>query len=203
MTKQKDNKIKNEFYSLDEVCGYCKYSGHRGFLTINQVKQHQCLEKKCQHFIPQEGPAYDVINDMNKLKNISKQIKYLKALKEKQKISEDEKLKLIELKQNYKELNLKMKTDLEKCNSEKQKRDEKREMIMNLMKDSTKPSLERSKEIVQILNELQEDSITRPIWDKDRKGRVKKKKRLYKDNRISKRKKYNDKIRSQKKEKIY
>ena len=34
--------------------GYCKYCEHPGFLTKKQRERHDCLEKKCRHYLSKE-----------------------------------------------------------------------------------------------------------------------------------------------------
>jgi hypothetical protein len=38
--------------------GYCWNEIHRGYLTKNLMKEHQCIEKKCRHFQKYENSPY-------------------------------------------------------------------------------------------------------------------------------------------------
>lgn len=38
--------------------GYCWSEIHRGYLTKNLIKEHQCIEKKCKHFQKYENADY-------------------------------------------------------------------------------------------------------------------------------------------------
>jgi hypothetical protein len=32
--------------------GYCRYAGHEGFLTRQQRKEHNCIVKRCDYYLP-------------------------------------------------------------------------------------------------------------------------------------------------------
>lgn len=34
-------------FEKNRACGYCRH--HRKFLTVKQVRQHECLQKQCWH----------------------------------------------------------------------------------------------------------------------------------------------------------
>lgn len=38
--------------SCGNCVGYCRYSGHEGFLTKQHRKEHNCLGKKCDYYLP-------------------------------------------------------------------------------------------------------------------------------------------------------
>lgn len=37
--------------SCGNCVGYCRYSGHEGFLTRQQRKEHNCIGKKCDYYL--------------------------------------------------------------------------------------------------------------------------------------------------------
>ena len=38
--------------------GYCKYSGHPGYLTKELRKEHDCIKKGCNYYVPKtKSPA--------------------------------------------------------------------------------------------------------------------------------------------------
>ncbi len=43
--------IDNSITGSNKCVGYCQYDGHPGFLTKDLLKQHNCIEKECYHFI--------------------------------------------------------------------------------------------------------------------------------------------------------
>ena len=58
MGKPKTVKLINGFHAFEEnVIGYCYLDKHRGYLTKNLLKSHQCLEKKCT-FLKKLRPEY-------------------------------------------------------------------------------------------------------------------------------------------------
>lgn len=38
--------------SCGNCVGYCRYSGHEGFLTRELRKEHNCLGKQCDYYLP-------------------------------------------------------------------------------------------------------------------------------------------------------
>ena len=36
----------------NKCVGYCKFSEHSGFLTEKQFRQHNCIGKNCEHYLP-------------------------------------------------------------------------------------------------------------------------------------------------------
>ena len=40
--------------------GYCKYNGHPGYLTRELRKQHDCVKKGCNYYIPKCPPPVTV-----------------------------------------------------------------------------------------------------------------------------------------------
>lgn len=47
--------IDNSITGSNKCVGYCQYDGHPGFLTKDLLNQHNCIEKKCYHFIKKSG----------------------------------------------------------------------------------------------------------------------------------------------------
>lgn len=41
----------------DEIMGCCHYEGHPGKMTIDHIKRHHCLKKRCKHFEKYEGSS--------------------------------------------------------------------------------------------------------------------------------------------------
>lgn len=41
--------IDGAIHGCSKCVGYCSYQGHSGFLTSDQVKEHQCIEKGCYY----------------------------------------------------------------------------------------------------------------------------------------------------------
>ena len=37
--------------------GYCRYDGHPGFLTREQRKEHNCIQKECFYYLPKVKAA--------------------------------------------------------------------------------------------------------------------------------------------------
>ena len=37
--------------------GYCKFHEHPGYLTKNLRKQHDCIKKGCNYYVPKSKPA--------------------------------------------------------------------------------------------------------------------------------------------------
>ncbi len=44
--------IDNTITGSNKCVGYCQYSGHPGFLTDKQRKEHNCIGKQCYHYLP-------------------------------------------------------------------------------------------------------------------------------------------------------
>lgn len=42
-------------FAKDRACAYCKH--HFCYLTVKQVRQHDCLKKQCHYF--QKNPSHD------------------------------------------------------------------------------------------------------------------------------------------------
>lgn len=63
-------------------CGYCHHQKHRGWLTVQVMSEHNCLEKECRFFEKCEHPLWTDESYMTKqinykkLSRIKKYIKY-------------------------------------------------------------------------------------------------------------------------------
>ena len=44
--------IDGHITSCGNCVGYCKYSGHEGFLTAKHRREHDCLGKECFYYLP-------------------------------------------------------------------------------------------------------------------------------------------------------
>lgn len=43
--------INGSIVGCSKCVGYCQYSGHPGFLTAEQRKQHNCIHKSCNYYL--------------------------------------------------------------------------------------------------------------------------------------------------------
>lgn len=44
--------IDGQHTSCGNCVGYCRFAGHEGFLTRQLRKEHDCIVKKCNYYIP-------------------------------------------------------------------------------------------------------------------------------------------------------
>jgi len=61
--------IDNSITGSNKCVGYCQFEGHPGFLTKDLLKQHNCIEKKCYHFVKKSSKDKPLNNnhDMSSL----------------------------------------------------------------------------------------------------------------------------------------
>ena len=56
--RKKDGRFIDRKYHAKQPCGYCWMKKHKGFLTVDLMKKHKCLERKCHYFQKYEQHSY-------------------------------------------------------------------------------------------------------------------------------------------------
>ncbi len=51
----------------ENALGFCHNPGHKGYLSSNAIKKHECLGKQCKFFSKYENKAYWVRKDLVKV----------------------------------------------------------------------------------------------------------------------------------------
>ncbi len=52
--------INGKITGCGNCVGYCKYNGHPGYLTKELRKQHDCIKKGCNYYVPKKNPSLTV-----------------------------------------------------------------------------------------------------------------------------------------------
>lgn len=52
--------INGKITGCGNCVGYCKYNGHPGYLTKELRKQHDCVKKDCNYYVPKTNPPVTV-----------------------------------------------------------------------------------------------------------------------------------------------
>ena len=55
--------IDNSRTGSNKCVGYCQYSEHPGFLTAELRKKHDCINKRCCHYIPKSSKTSNIAPD--------------------------------------------------------------------------------------------------------------------------------------------
>jgi hypothetical protein len=50
--------ISGKIVGSSKCVGFCKYSEHAGFLTQQNRKEHNCIGKRCNYYVPKEKTNY-------------------------------------------------------------------------------------------------------------------------------------------------
>lgn len=61
-------------FEKNRACGYCKH--HNCYLTVKQLRQHDCLRKQCRHLIKEENHDWWHQREIMKQKRIDKKSRY-------------------------------------------------------------------------------------------------------------------------------
>ena len=73
---KKDRRFIDRKYHTKKPCGYCWMIGHRGYLTVQLMKEHQCLQKRCPHFqLYKEHSYWEQLEREKQLKEERKRLK--------------------------------------------------------------------------------------------------------------------------------
>lgn len=62
--------IDNSITGSNKCVGYCQYDGHPGFLTKDLLKQHNCIEKECYHFVKKLSKDMPINNNNHNISSL-------------------------------------------------------------------------------------------------------------------------------------
>ena len=78
LSEQEDVKLVKGLYGSEfeknRVCGYCRH--HHCYLTVKQVRQHECLQKQCWHLYKNENHDWWRQREVIKQKRKAKKMVY-------------------------------------------------------------------------------------------------------------------------------
>lgn len=66
--------INGNMVGCNKCFGYCRFSGHPGFLTKKQMQEHGCIEKECFHLVKKMPKSRTKKNNTFDLSDITESI---------------------------------------------------------------------------------------------------------------------------------